>query len=218
MSPKSVANRTQISRRMLLQSSIAIEAFVQRDLATGLALEIDRAAINGNTGTTATANEPQGILNVSGIGNVDTGTNGASLTYDDVVDLRTQVAQDNALTGSLRWLTNAQVCGSMLKTRIDTGSGEHILNAANPEVLLGYPLLESNQVPNDLAQGTGTSLSALIFGNFSDLLIGQWSGVDLMVNPYTADNAGAVIVTAFMDVDVAVRHPESFAAIDDIVA
>ena len=49
-------------------------------------------------------------------------------------------------------------------------------------------------------------------------LKGQWSGVDLLVKPYTADNAGAVTVTAFMDVDIAVRHPESFAAIDDIVA
>ena len=212
MSPKTVANRTQISRKMLLQSSIDIEAFVQRDLATGLALAMDSAAINGS----GSSNQPTGIMNTSGIGNVDTATNGAALTYDDVVDLVTAVAEDNALTGSLKFLTNAKVIGQMLKTVIDSGSGKHITDDRGS--LLGYELLESNQVPSNLSQGTGTNLSALLFGNFADLLIGQWSGVDLSVNPYSADDAGAVIVTAFMDVDIAVRHAESFANIDDIVA
>ena len=212
LSPKAVANRTQISRKMLLQSSVDIEALVQRDLGTGLALAIDLAAFNGS----GSSNQPTGIMQTSGIGNVDTATNGAALTYDDVVDLVTSVAEDNAANGSLAFLTNAKVIGHMLKTVIDSGSGLHITDDRSS--LLGYPLHESNQMPSNLTQGSGTGLSGLIFGDWSQLLIGQWSGVDLNVDPYSASNAGAVIVTAFMDIDIAVRHAESFGNIDDIDA
>jgi len=75
----------------------------------------------------------------------------------------------------------------------------------------------SQQVPSNLTKGTGTNLSALIFGVWSDLLIGQWSGIDLLVDPYTGSNAATVRVTAFHDCDFAVRYPESFAECNEII-
>jgi hypothetical protein len=57
----------------------------------------------------------------------------------------------------------------------------------------------------------------MIFGNTSDLLVGMWSGLDLIVDPYTAATSGTVRVVALQDVDVAVRHPESFAVIVDMI-
>jgi hypothetical protein len=43
----------------------------------------------------------------------------------------------------------------------------------------------------------------------------MWGGLDLQVNPYSLDTKGAVRVTAFQDLDFAVRHPETFSAMQD---
>jgi HK97 family phage major capsid protein len=83
--------------------------------------------------------------------------------------------------------------------------------------LFGYQMVSTNQVPSDLTKGVGTGLSAEIFGNFNDLILAEWSGIDLLVDPYTASNTGTTRVTAFFDVDVGVRHASSFAAIKDMV-
>jgi HK97 family phage major capsid protein len=83
--------------------------------------------------------------------------------------------------------------------------------------LYGYPIVVSQQVPANLSKGSGSNLSAMLFGVWSDLLIGQWSGIDLMADPYTGSNAGTVRIVAFHDCDFAVRHPESFAECNEIV-
>ncbi|MGF6348983.1 HK97 family phage major capsid protein [Variovorax sp. W2I14] len=79
----------------------------------------------------------------------------------------------------------------------------------------GYRAAVTNAVPSNIAKGTGTDLSALIFGNFADLVIGMWGGLDLMVDPYTHSTTGTVRVTALQDVDVGVRNVESFATMED---
>ena len=71
----------------------------------------------------------------------------------------------------------------------------------------------SNQVPSNL--GGGTDESAIIFGNWSDLLIGEWGVLDLQVDPYSSGDDGGTIVRNFQSLDLAVRHAESFAATID---
>jgi len=71
-------------------------------------------------------------------------------------------------------------------------------------------------VPSNLTKGTNSGVcSAIIFGNFSDLVIGMWGGLDLMVDPYTGSSAGTVRVVALQDVDVALRNTVSFATMVD---
>ncbi len=53
MTPRTVGAISEISRRLLLQSSVDVEAMVRRDLATGVALEIDAVALNGSADTDA---------------------------------------------------------------------------------------------------------------------------------------------------------------------
>ena len=72
-------------------------------------------------------------------------------------------------------------------------------------------------MPSNFTKGSSSSLSALIFGNWSDLLIGEWGTVDLLVDPYTNADSGQVRVVTFSFVDIAVRHAQSFAAVSDIV-
>lgn len=212
LTPKTVAAFTDISRRLLLQSSIDVEAFVRMDLAMVLALAIDAAGITG----TGTANQPRGILNTSGIGAVVGGTNGAALTYGHLVDLESQVAVANADVGSLGYLVNARTRGHCKKT-VKFGSGtERPIWDGGTEPLNGYRVGVSNQVPGNLTRGTATGIcSAVIFGNFADLILGMWSGLDLLVNPYTGADAGTVRIHAYQDVDFAVRNAASFAAMVD---
>jgi HK97 family phage major capsid protein len=216
MSPKTVGAFTDISRKLLIQSSIDVEAFVRRDLALVLALEIDRAAIAG----TGASNQPRGILNTTGIGVVAGGANGAVPTWSNMIDLETQVAIANAAIGNLAYLTNAKVRGK-LKTvqKVPTYGNDFIWETmANGEGMVnGYRAVVSNQVPSNLTKGTGSNLSAIIFGNWNDLIIGQWGTLDLMVDPYTGSTSGTVRVVALQDVDIAVRHPESFSAMVDAV-
>jgi HK97 family phage major capsid protein len=216
MTPKTVGGFTEISRRLLLQSSIGAEAFTINELALRLALAIDAAGISGS----GAGNEPTGILNAAGVGVVSFGTpNGGAPSWDGVVDLESAVANVNAAMGSLCYLTNTKFRGKAKKTFIDAGSGERIWDSrAGDTPLNGNRTVISNQVPSDLVEGTsGATLSAAIFGNFADLIIGMWGGLDILVNPYSLDTTGALRVTAFQDVDIALRHPESFAAAQDAI-
>ena len=57
--------------------------------------------------------------------------------------------------------------------------------------------------------------SAIVFGNWSDLFIAEWGNLDVMVDPYSLSSQGATRLAAFYDIDIAVRHAESFSAILD---
>lgn len=211
MTPKSITGYVDISRKLMLQSSLDIEGLVRTDLATQLATAIDLAAINGS----GSSPEPRGILNTSGIGSVIGGTNGAAPTWEHIVDLESAVAIANADTGSLGYMTNAKVRGKLLKTEKASSTGQFVwADGLNP--LRGYRAAVSNQVPSNLTKGTASEVcSAIIFGNFADLLIGLWGGLDMMVDPYTLGKEGATRVIAFQDIDIAIRHPESFAVMKD---
>jgi len=211
LSPKTVGAFSDISRKLLLQSSIDIEAFVRNDLALRLALAIDLAAINGS----GASNQPTGILNTSGIGDVAGGTNGLAPTWTHIVNIKKEVAKDNALMGSLGWLLNSDTVGKLQTVEKASGTAQFLLGEEAAR-LAGYPVYETNQVPNNLDKGTSTGVcSALIFGNWSDLIIGMWGGLDINVDTSTGSTSGTVRVVALQDVDIAVRHAQSFSAMLD---
>lgn len=211
LTPKTVGAFTDMSRQLLLQNSVSVEALVRRDLATTIALELDRAGVNGS----GTSNQPRGVLNTSGIGSVVGGTNGLAPTYDHMVDLETAVANANAAMGNLGYLTNTKVRGKLKKTQRFTGTnGDPVWERGNE--VNGYRAAVSNQVPSNLTKGTSSGVcSAIAFGNWADLLMGMWGGLDVLVNPYINSGTGTVRIEVFQSVDIAVRHPESFAAMVD---
>lgn len=213
MSPKTLGAYTDISRKLLLQSSIDVESMVQRDLATVLGLAIQQAAING----TGASNQPKGILgghiaNPTIIG----GTNGAAPTWEHIVGLETAVSVANADVGTLGYLTNAKVRGKLKTTSKVSGQNGFIWeNGDTP--LNGYGCAVTNAVPSNITKGTATNCSAAIFGNWADLVIGMWGSLDLTVDTVTLGTSGAVRVIALQDVDIAVRNAESFATFADIL-
>ena len=210
LTPKTVGAFTDYSRRLLRQSSIDVEAFVRGDLSAVGALAIDRAGFHG----LGSSNQPTGIALTSGSGSVAGGPNGLAPTWGHMVSVETEVAIDNADLGRLAYITNAKVRGKLKQTPRVSGQDRMIWNDDN--TLNGYATFTTNQVRSDLDKGTSTGVcSAAFFGNWADLLIGMWGGLDILVDPYTGSTAGTVRVVALQDVDVAVRHPESFAAMLD---
>jgi HK97 family phage major capsid protein len=211
LTPKHAGALTELSRNMLQQPSVDVEALVRADFAAILAEAVDQAAISGS----GTAPVPRGILNTSGIGSVAMGTNGGAISWASVINLIGEVQIDNAEgTG---FLTNAKVTRSARQTVKVSGQPVYIMEGRDR--LADYPLAMSNLVPSNLTKGTSNGVcSALIFGNWSDLILGYWSELDILVNPYesTAYSKGNVQVRAMLTMDVAVRYPESFAAIQDL--
>lgn len=215
LTPKTVSAYTDLSRRLIIQSSISVENYVRDMLAADIAVAVDTVGINGG-GT----NEPDGILATTGIGAVECdATNGAAPTWADVVALETEVAVDNADVGALGYLTNPNVRGKLKTTEKASGTAQFIWPdmPIEQQIVNGYRAMVTTAVPNDGTKGTGTALSSMIFGNFADLILGFWSVVDILVDPYTGSTAGTVRVVAHQDCDVGVRHPESFAAFTDAV-
>lgn len=215
MSPKTVTGVTQITRKLLQQSSMDVEMMVREDLAAVLALAMDLAALHG----TGSNNQPTGIAATSGIGSVAGGDNGLAPAWSHLVQLETEVAVDNADIGTLGYLTNTKVRGKLKQTFINTTGGDTPLwkdGADGMGLLNGYRAGVTNQVSSALTKGSSSGVcSAIFFGNWRDLIIGLWGGLDIMADPYSGSSSGRLKLVAFQDCDIAVRHAESFAAMLD---
>jgi HK97 family phage major capsid protein len=209
MSPKNGAGRTNYTRQLLAQSYYAIDQIVENDLMKIIALALDRAAIVAGGGSA-----PVGILGTTGIGAVTLGTAGGAITSIDAwVDLETEVAVDNADVGNLAYMTTPRQRGRARKTQEFSGTnGVPIWTGGLVGEVNGYRAFATNQVPSNLTKGSNTGvLHAVIFGNWNDLVIGEWGAVELIVDPYS-NKPNFIEVAAHVMADVMVRYPESFAA------
>lgn len=211
MTPHRNSVNVVVTKDLLRQTSFDVEMDLINKITDAHASLLEAAAIAG----TGSNNEPTGILNTTGIGSVAMGTNGAALTWGKVVDLETAVNAQNANRGNMGYLTNAKVWGSMKQTQKANGLGFIMEGATSVN---GYKADFTNLVPSNLSKGTGNNLSALIFGNFADLYIGQWGGLDIVVDPYTSKKTAEIEICLNAWNDVLVAEPKSFAAIKDIVA
>lgn len=202
LSPKTLQATTAFSRQLLAQSVIGIEAAVRADITTQHALAIDRAALHGD-GVTA----PRGIYNTAGVNTVDM-TDG--VTYGKLVDMIAKVLAANALMGTQGFATTPLMAGKLAQTLVAQAAGAGFIwtGRLDAGTVAGYQAVASNQVLSDL--GAAGDEHGLIFGNFSDLLIGTWGALELTVDPYALKKQGLVEVTSYQLADVAIRHPESF--------
>jgi HK97 family phage major capsid protein/HK97 family phage prohead protease len=215
MSPKSLGAFTDVSRLLMIQSDPSVEQIVRDDLLNSIAQKIEDVAIEGGG-----SNEPTGITGTTGIGSVAIGTNGGDLTWQAITDLVKEVEVDNAAINgnTLAYLTNPKVKSHMASTSKVASTDSIMLLEAPYNNVYGYNLATTNNVPSDLTKGTLSTASALIFGDFSQLMMGFFSTPDILIDPYTGGSSGAVRIRVMQEMDIAVRHAQSFAACLDIDA
>ena len=191
MTPKTIGAFTDFTRRTLLQSSIDIEAFVRDDIAKKIALELDRTAIYG----TGSSNQPLGLKDTSGIGSQSLTSFG---TFSEYIGMETDVAVANAEGGAMKYLINASARGALKSTEKTSTSTANFVFENNQ--INGYDAIVSNQLVNNDA----------IFGDFSQFIVGMWSGLDLTVDPYAGATSGTVRIIALQDIDYAIRQAGAF--------
>jgi HK97 family phage major capsid protein len=211
MTPKTIGARVPVSRRLMIQSSPDIETLVRNDIINEITLGVDYA-IGYGTGSNS---QPLGLARTTGIGSVTLGggtdinnftaQQGGAGTHNsgdwaDYVALETAIANANLDVGSMRMVMNSAMRGANKTTLRATSAGsDYIMTDAG--TINGYPVTISNQI----------QFNDVFFGTWSEHLVGFWSGVDLVVDPFTQSASGQVIMTAYQDFDSAVRRPGSFA-------
>lgn len=201
LTPKHVGGKTEMSRQLIQQSAPAIEQLVREDLAFLIAQQIDSALIQGGG-----ANEPSGIMSLIGGGGVQSGSL-ATLDWDAVLTMLEQIELENASASN--WLTNPtgkKTFASALKT---SGLPGYLLEGGR---VADLPLFSTNQIVTD---STGTPV---ILGDWSQVLLGVWSEIDILVNAWAdpAYSRGGVLVRAMATCDIALRHPQAFVVATDL--
>lgn len=215
LTPKTAAGYVDIGRRLSLQTGGDVSRLVSLDLLAGVGTAIDAAAIAG----TGASNQPRGVLNTSGIGSVAGGANGAAPTYGNLVDLEAAVSNANTLLEKPAFITNSRVRAKLEQSQMFGGTnGVPVWTSGlDGDQLKGRRAFVTNNTPSNLVKGaSGAVCSAILFGNWSDLLIGMWgAGITIMSDPFTGSTTGALRLVVLADVDIAVRYATSFASMQD---
>jgi len=201
---------TVFSKMLLAQSSVDVENMIRMDLLQACAIALDAAAIAG-----AGAPSPTGILATTGIGSVAGGTNGAAPTWAHIVALIAKLEGQNALGGNTAFIINGVTAAKLRATPKVSGTDSRMVLEGND--LLGHPVYVSNQVPSNLVKGSsGAACSAIVFGDFSQVVIGSFGqAADLVVDPFSLAVKGQTRIVINSYVDVGIRRAKSFAAMTD---
>ena len=197
MSPKVIGAFTDATRLLLQQSSLDVENLIRDDLTKSIATAIDLGALAGS----GSSGQPTGIANTSGINTTTFAA--ANPTWAEIVAMESAVANDNALNGSLAYICRPADFGTLKTTEKASGTAQFVVSPDN--TMNGYNVIRSNQVTS----------GDFYFGNFADLLIGMYGGLDITVDPYALSTSGGVRIVALQTVDVAVRHAVSFCKSSD---
>jgi HK97 family phage major capsid protein len=199
LTPKKLGARTGYTKELMHQTDLSVEAIVRDDLTTILALAKDLAAINGTGGA-----QPLGILNQpTGLNSV---TFGATATRQKMTDFQKELALDNASRGSLAYLTTPSVSGKLMNVQEALNYPKFIWEGnIDQGTIVGRPAYSTNQVPND----------RVIYGNWNDLIIGDWAGIDVVIDPYTQAQNGVIVINITLMTDLGVRHTVSFCVSTD---
>ena len=212
MTPHRLGTLAIRSLQFLAQTAPSVEAMLRTDIENAMVEALEYAAINGD----GLGNNPLGILNTQGVNVFDTGANGTAPSRALLVGLQALVEDQNVRMDSPGFLINVLTKATLLNTKIDAGSGLFLMGDAG--TLLGEQVGVTSLMPKNLTKGTGTNLSAAVYGNWRDLLIGQWGGLDITVDPYTLATKGQVRIIIQSFFDVLVQRAKAFAVAKGISA
>ncbi|MEL6493556.1 MAG: phage major capsid protein [Cyanobacteria bacterium J06623_7] len=216
MSPKKLACLSKITYEMINQSSIDLERLMRARLIRGLALELDRTIGFGS----GIAEEPLGIASHPEVLSIVLGANGAALDWAGLINMQAEIDNANAMMGgSFCYVVNSRTKAKLMQTLDNTtGSGSWIWrnNMQAEGTIAGYQAKCSNQIPNNLLKGTATNLTAAFFGDFSNVLLGIWSGLDVMVDPYSESSNAIIKVIAKQLADIQLTRGDYFCVATDV--
>lgn len=202
LSPKRNVTVVALTKDLLRQTSYDVEADLRREMEDAHDRLLESGAING------ALKGPTGIINTEGVSVIE--ANGP-VSWDHVVDLETEINVSNANKGNLAYLTDSKVWGALKKTPKVEGGERMLIDDPNSRILNGYTIDYSNAVDADK-----NGAHHMVFGNWNDLVIGEWGGLDIVVDPYTEATSAQIIITVNSWNDALVAEPKSFAVLKGI--
>lgn len=219
LTPHRLGSYIPMSNQLLIQNP-QLEGFVMQSLMESIYVAVEAAYING----TGLLGQPTGLLGTQNIQDVAMGTNGSAPSLPKILELVGKLGQANANTENLKFLINPKTEAKLKQTAIVNGTGAMIMSYQNyftgtPNVIDGKITAVTSNVPSNLTKGDSSGIcSALICGEFNRSVIGQFGGMDIIIDPYTLARTGQTRVVANTYWDMAFERPEVFGAILDILA
>lgn len=200
LTPKTASAYTEISRNLLLQSSPGAEGIVSDDLAQVVALAVDLSALSGS----GVSGQPQGITATTGIGSVTA----TSVNYAKVLEFQTDVATSNVTPARGGYVTTPAAAAILMATQRFSSTDTPLWqgNVWDGQ-MVGFPAMSTNQLS-----------AGMIFGDWSELVIGEWGVLEIAVNPYANFQAGIIGVRAMYSMDVGLRRAFAFSYASSVTA
>lgn len=204
MSPNRRGVTIPYSLQFLRQTSFSVEQLLRKNILNAFATKADAEAVAAILAAVTTP---------GAVG----GTDGGAPTYLNMLALVAAVQANDADTGSLAFLTNTKVRAKLMGTqKFASTNGEAVWS--EPNSLLGYNAVVSNAVPSNITKGgSGATLSSVTFGNFRDLIVGQWGVIEFIVDPYSQKKTAQIEITANTFWDIEVARAESFSTMEDVI-
>lgn len=193
-----------ISRQLLKQTSIGMQNFVISAMGEAFAQKMNTEAIVALLAIITSGNSNLLAL----------GTNGAAPTYANIVALEALVDGYNHKRGTPKYLTNTKVKSTLKLTQKFSGTdGKPVWG--DQDVINGHEVVTSNIVPSNIVKGSANNASAILFGNFSDFMVGMWGGTEYIIDPYSAKRKAQIEVTANAFWAMKAARVKSFSGIKD---
>jgi HK97 family phage major capsid protein len=202
LSPKRAGGAVDITNQLIMQSSPDVEAIVMEGLRNGFSDLLNGAAINGAGGVA-----PTGILNYVGI-NESAITANAAATWALIQELQGLIEEDNSTSKSLGWLIHPKLKSILKQIKVDAGSGIFL---ANNETIDGVRYIATSLIPVLTDGDPAVNVYPLIYGDFSQLYVGQWGAMNIGINPYSADLSDSLRLVLNTHADVQIAQPKCFA-------
>lgn len=219
LSPKRLAAYVQISNQLQIQSESNIQAYCNRFLIQAQAIEYEKAVLKGGG-----SNEPVGILgSTSNYTKIFAGdavnnavnANGLRMVWADWVKLNTVTKGANAPDGQAYITSPAMLGRAQITPRQSSGvEGNFILNSYNSGIN-GFAAYGTTNLPDTFTKGASSALSAVIFGDYSNLLLASWGGMEVGIDPYTNMKEGLTNLVLGAYLDCGILNPAAFSAIVD---
>lgn len=186
LEPKRLTAYIDVSKQFLIQDSNSAEEMLKRDIVAAISNKLEATILGTEAGSTT---KPAGMLN-------GVSADSSAITYEDIVNMEATLESAN-VSGEIKYIVSPTAKATLKTTKIDAGSGKFAMEGNE---MNGYPVLCTSAV-----SGKG-----VIMGNFNDLVIGQWGGIDLTVDPYTQAANGKVrlVINAYFDAKP--RRAEAF--------
>lgn len=187
LQPKRLTAYIDLSKQFIAQDSLAAEQLIREDLVKAINNKLEATILGDESGTTT---QPQGMFDAISATSVS--------GFSDIVAKEAEIEDANVYNECVYVMSNKAKAAlrSMPKSSKSTQ-----LVYENGEVD-GTKAINTSMISN----------KKYLYGDFSNLAIGQWSGLDLLVDPYTLARSGQIRIVVNAYFDAKILREEAFTA------